>query len=49
MWNQTNQFLLQVMNVSENKINIEPHNKHMFQKYVDSIEILGHISYSKNK
>ena len=43
IWNQLNRFMLQLMNDTE----IEKSGEHCYNKYVDSIEILGHIDYVK--
>lgn len=44
LWNQTNQFMLQIVNDS----GIEKCGKHCYDKYVDSIEIMGHVDYTKD-
>ena len=43
IWNQLDHFMLQLVNDTA----IEKFGEHVFDKYVDSIEILGHIDYVK--
>ncbi len=43
IWNQLNRFLLQIMSDKD----IEESGEHCFDKYVDSIEIRGHIDFAK--
>ena len=45
IWNQMNRFLVQILNDKE----IEKYGDHCYDKYVDSIEILGHVDYAKAK
>lgn len=45
IWNQLNRFLLQVANDT----GIEKSGEHCYDKYVDSIEILGQVDYAKSK
>jgi hypothetical protein len=45
IWNQTNRFLLQIVNDT----GIEKCGDHCYDKYVDSIEILGHVDHAKSK
>ena len=44
LWNQTNRFMLQIINDS----GIEKCGEHCYDKYVDSIEIMGHVDYAKD-
>lgn len=43
IWNQLNRFMLQLMNDT----GIQEQGEHCYDKYVDSIEILGHLNYAK--
>lgn len=43
IWNQLNRFMLQLANDT----GIEKYGDHCYDKYVDSIEIMGHIDYAK--
>ncbi len=45
IWNQLNRFMLQL----PNDAGIEKCGEHCYDKYVDSIEILGHVDYAKSK
>lgn len=44
IWNQLNRFMLQVADNTK----LKEFGEHCYDKYVDSIEILGHIDYAKN-
>jgi hypothetical protein len=43
IWNKLDRFMLQLMKDTA----IEKSGEHCYDKYVDSIEILGHIEYVK--
>lgn len=45
IWNQLNRFMLQLAGDAE----IEKSGDHCYDKYVDSIEFLGHVDYAKSK
>ena len=45
IWNQLNRFMVQLMN----DIAIDKSGEHCYDKYVDSIEIMGHVDYARTK
>jgi len=45
IWNQLNRFMVQLVDNSK----VEECGEHCYDKYVDSIEILGHVDYATTK
>lgn len=45
IWNQLNRFMVQLMNDDR----IEKSGEHCYDKYVDSIEIMGHVDFAKTR
>lgn len=43
IWNQLNRFMVQLMNDT----GIDKYGEHCYDKYADSIEIMGHVNYAK--